>query len=274
MANQEFQEIPLNQIRAKSNYRKTFKDETLKELAQSIKENGVIEPIVVRSNGKGYVIIAGERRFKAAEIAKLATIPAIIREISDSDALRIQIIENVQRENVPFMEEAYGLQQLRDEHDLDVAEICKLVGKSDAWVYQMLQLTKMHSEAQRMAANGFLQKPVAQLIARLKNEEDQCKAASDLARTQRGKLVDIRYARQYIETKIEANGRPRRRRNAIQKQNGHDYCANWKKYLVNFSSVQFEYFKAIVRGRTDISTLSEAVERVMLENAPAVTETE
>jgi ParB family chromosome partitioning protein len=267
MVQHELREIPLNQIKVKQNYRKTFKDETLKELAQSIKENGVIEPIIVRPNGSSdrFVIIAGERRFKAAEIAQLATIPAVVRDVADEDALRIQIIENVQRENVPFMEEAYGLQQLRDEHALDVAEICKLVGKSDAWVYQMLQLTRMNSEAQRLAANGFLQKPVAQLISRLKNDEDQFKAANDLARTRQGKLVDIRFARQYIDTKIEANGRPRRRRNAIQKQRGQDYCANWKKYLVNFSSVQFEYFKAIVRGRTDISTISEAVEQVMLE---------
>lgn len=265
MANPEFQELPLNQIKAKSNYRKTFHDESLKELAQSIKENGVIEPIIVRQNGRGYVVIAGERRFRAAGIAKLATIPAVIRDIPESEALRIQIIENVQRENVPFMEEAYGIQQLRDDHALDVLEIAKIVGKSDAWVYQMLQLTRMHSEAQRMAANGFLQKPVAQLISRLKNEEDQCKAASDLARTQKGKLVDIRFARQYIETKIEANGRPRTVRNHVQKQNGNDYCANWKKYLVSFSTVQFEYFKAIVRGRTDTPTLSEAVEQVMVE---------
>jgi ParB family transcriptional regulator, chromosome partitioning protein len=261
----EFIEIPLNQIRATDNYRKTFRDESLKDLAQSIKENGVVEPIVVRKNGKGYKIIAGERRFKACQIAKVATIPAIVREASDADVLKLQLIENVQRENVPYMEEAYGLQRLRDELSLDVAEICKIVGKSDAWVYQMLQLTRMHGEAQRLASHGFLSKPVALLISRLKDQGDQCKAASDLARTDRGKLVDIRFARKYVEEKIVANGRPPTKRNKIQRENGNDFCANWKKYLVNFSTVQFEYWKSIVRGRTDIPTLSEAVEQVMTE---------
>jgi ParB family chromosome partitioning protein len=267
---QRLEDISLNQIKAKDNYRKTFNDATLKELAQSIKENGVIEPIVVRPNGKGFVIIAGERRFRAATQAGLATIPAVIRDVDESETLKIQIIENVQREGVPFMEEAYGIQKLRDDHGLDVAEISKMVGKSDAWVYQMLQLTRMSGEAQRLAANGFLQKPVAQLISRLKNEEDQCKAANALARTARGKLVDIRFARQYIENNIEATGMPRTKRNPIQKSNGNDYCANWKKYLVRFSALQFEYFKSIVKGRTDIPTISEAVERVMIEKGTEV----
>lgn len=268
---QRLEEIPLNQIKAKDNYRKTFNDASLKELAQSIKENGVIEPIIVRQNGKGFVLIAGERRFRASLEAGLATIPAVIRDTDDeSESLKIQIIENVQREGVPFMEEAYGIQKLRDDHELDVAEISKMVGKSDAWVYQMLQLTRMSGEAQRLAANGFLQKPVAQLISRLKNEEDQCKAANALARTARGKLVDIRFARQYIENNIEATGMPRTKRNKVQKSNGNDYCANWKKYLVKFSALQFEYFKSIVKGRTDIPTISEAVERVMIEKGTEV----
>lgn len=260
---QSLQDLPLNQIHVRDNYRKTFDEQPLKELAQSIKENGVIEPIIVRPNKNGFEIVAGERRFRAAQIAKLATIPAVIRHIADGEVLKLQIIENVQRTGVPFMEEAYGLQKLREEHSLDVAEICKIVGKSDAWVYQTLSLTRMHGEAQRLAANGFLSKPVAMLVARLQNEEDQCKAASDLARTQKGKLVDIRFARQYVEAKIEANGKPRTTKNAIQKQNGNDYMANWKKYLLKFDSEQFDRFKKICRDRTQTDILAEAVDLVM-----------
>lgn len=263
---QTLQEIPLNQIHAASNYRKTFDEGPLKELAQSIKENGVIEPIIVRRNGKGYQIVAGERRFRASKMAGAATIPAVVRDVTDGEILKMQIIENVQRAGVPFMEEAYGLQKLRDDCSLDVAEICKIVGKSDSWVYQTLALTRMHGEAQRLAVNGFLSKPVAILISRLQNEEDQCKAASDLARTQKGKLVDIRFARQYVEQKIGANGKPRTVRNTAQRQNGNDYLSNWKKYLVRFSYDEFERFKNIVKGRTQTDVLAEAVELVMLRN--------
>jgi ParB family chromosome partitioning protein len=265
MESQKLCEIPLNQIHAKDNYRKTFNEASLKDLAQSIKSNGVLEPIIVRPNKKGYEIIAGERRYRASKMIGAATIPAVIRETSDADVLRLQLIENVQREGVAYMEEAYGLQRLRDELSLDVTEICKIVGKSDAWVYQTLAMTKMHSEAQRLAANGFLTKPVAMLIARLHSQEDQCKAANDLARTNRGKLVDIRFARQYVETNIEANGKPsmRRTKNAVQKQNGNDYMANWKKYLLSFDYEDFERFKKIARGRTNTDVLAEAVDLVM-----------
>lgn len=260
-----YDEIPLNKVHAKSNYRETFDDADLKELSQSIKANGVVQPIIVYANGRGYNIIAGERRWRAAKMAGLATVPCVIREVEEKQILALQIVENANRKGVPFMEEAYGLQRLRDELDLDVAEICKMIGKSEAWVYQTLSLTKMHGEAQRLAKNGFLSKPVSVLIARLLDAEDQCKAASDLARTHKAKLVDIRFARKYIEEKIEANGKPamRKARNAIQKQNGNDYMANWKKYLVNFHYDQFERFKNIVRGRTQTDVLAEAVDLVM-----------
>lgn len=258
------QEIPLNKIHVDSNYRETFDEGALNELAMSIKENGVIEPIIVRPNKSGFAIVAGERRYRASILAGTATIPAIVRDLTDHEVLKIQIVENVQRVGVPFMEEAYGLQRLRDELSLDVTEMVKLVGRSDAWIYQMLSLTRMHGEAQRLAKNGFLTKPVACLIARLSDPEDQSKAANELARTQKGKLVDIRFARQYVETKIEANGKPlRKKRNAIQKQNGDDYIANWKKYLLTFSYDEFERFKAIVRGRTQTDILAEAVDLVM-----------
>jgi ParB family chromosome partitioning protein len=268
----EFREIPINQVRVKDNYRKTFNETSIAELAASIKANGIVEPLIVRPLADGFSIVAGERRWRAAQIAGLVTVPCIVRELTDEEVLKLQLIENVQREGVPFMEEAYGIARLRDELSLDVAEICKIVGKSDAWVYSTLTLTRMDSEAQRLASNGFLTKGVATLIARLGDRQDQCKAANALARTQRGKMVDVRFAREYIAKHIEADGRKRLRtnKNAIQRENGNDYCSNWKKYLVNFSTVQFEYFKAIVRGRTDVPTLSEAVEQVMIEKGSSV----
>lgn len=269
MQQPELKNIPIDKIHVASNYRKTFDDQQLKELSQSIKENGVLEPIIVRPSQPGrYLIIAGERRYRASKLAGLVTIPAVVRDIGDGEILKLQLIENVQRVGVPFMEEAYGVQQLREEHSLDVAEICKILGKSEPWAYQMLSLTKMHGEAQRLAANGFLSKSVALLIARLQNEEDQCQAASDLARTTKTKLVDLRFARKYIEQKIVANGKPimRTRRNYTQRQNGNDYIANWKKYLVAFDCEQFERFKKIVRGRTQTDILAEAVDLVMRRN--------
>ncbi len=260
---QELKEIPLNQIHVRSNYRKTFKDASLAELSQSIKENGVVEPIIVRTNSSGYEIVAGERRFRASQLAKMVTIPAIIRDIADGDVLKIQIIENVQREGVPFMEEADGIKKLRDECTLDIKEIAKMVGKSDAYVYMQLKLTSMPEEVQLIARNGWITKTVAWEIAKLPNHEHQLQAEKDLARTKSGDQISPNRARFYISENFGENGGRKKRKNAVQSIAGNDYMSNWKHYLVRFSAEQFERFKKIVRGRTDMETITEAVDLVM-----------
>lgn len=264
MTTTEFKQIPLNQIHVESNYRKTFKDKSIAELTQSIKENGVIEPIIVRANGKGYNIVAGERRFRASMKAGLATIPAIIRDVEDDDVLKLQIIENVQREGVQFMEEAYALRQLRNDGSYDAAEIAKLIGKSEAYVYYMLRLTEMADDARTIAEKGWISKAVAWHIAKLKDADQQIQAANDLARTQSGKLVTENSAKSYIRDNFQADSEQVMRRERRKRQtDGDDFTTNWKRYLVNFSGEQFERFKAIVRGRTETDILREAVDLVM-----------
>jgi ParB family chromosome partitioning protein len=256
-------DISLNSIKTKNNYRKTFKDKSLRELAQSIKNQGVIEPIVVARNGTGYKLIAGERRVRAAEIAGLATIPAVIKDVADEDILEIQLIENIQRENVPYFEEAQALRRLRDERDYNLEEIAKKIGKSDWYVWHMVALTNTSEVAQDTFAKGEIGKTVAFQIARLAKREHQSKAAEDLRREDKTKLISDRVARQYLKDQFGDGATKQPRRNKIQKINGNDYQANWKKYLVNFSCEEFEHFKKIVRGRTDTTTLAEAVDMVM-----------
>jgi ParB family transcriptional regulator, chromosome partitioning protein len=202
MGKNEFKEVPLNQIHAASNYRKTFHDKTLKELADSIRVNGVIEPIILRPNATGFEIVAGERRFRASQLAGLVTIPSVIRDLADGDVLKVQIIENVQREGVPFMEEADGIKKLRDEMTLDVAEIAKMIGKSEWYIYMMLRLTSLSDDAQRIARNGWISKAVAWQIAKLPNTDFQTQAANDLARTNRDKLITGSGAKHYISRQL------------------------------------------------------------------------
>ena len=260
----EFKNVPINQIYAASNYRKTFKDKTLAELAASIKANGVLEPIILRPTAPGkYEIIAGERRFRASKLAGLVTIPAVIRDVATADILKLQIIENVQREGVPFMEEAYAIKKLRDECTLDVKEIGKTVGKSESYVYYMLRLCEMSDDARTIAEKGWISKGVAWEIAKLNNKDQQTQAANDLARTKADKLITASGARKYIETTF-GDGKRRLQKERVAKFGpGSDYTANWKKYLVRFSSDQFERFKSIVRGRTENEVIAEAVDLVM-----------
>lgn len=262
-----YQEIPLNKIRVKNNYRQTFDEKKLRELASSIKQHGVIEPILVRPRGENaFEIIAGERRVRASKLAGLVSVPAIVRDLSDERFLETQLVENMQREGVPFMEEAYGIKNLRDNCDLDVSEICKKISKSNAYVYMMLQLTTMCETAQAAAARGEISKAVAVQIARLPDAELQAKMAVDLRRQRGDRLISDRVARQYIQDNFSApSSRPAANPGGrVRGTNVRDYSANWKQHLLSFTAEQFEQFKSLAAGKTDTQTLISAVETVML----------
>jgi len=263
--NQELKEIPLNNISVISNYRKTFHEVTLKQLAQSIKANGVLEPIIVRPFGvTAFQIIAGERRVRAAKLAGLVTIPAVVRDVDDKDVLKLQIIENAQREHVPFMEEAFAIKRLKEECTLDMAEICKIIGKSESYLYFQLSLCAMSETARQIAEKGWISKGAAWEIAKLKDKDQQTQAAEACARTQKDKQISISGVKHYIrENFVEGSDRYLRKARVQKFGPSSDYIQNWKHYLVRFNPDQFERFKKIVRGRTQNEVLGEAVDLVM-----------
>ena len=134
-------EIEIGRIRPNPEQpRVQFKEETIDELADSIAERGVLQPILLRPQGDGFEIVAGERRWRAAQRARLHTIPAIVREIDDSTAAEIALIENVQREDLNAIEEAEGYRQLVERHGHTQDDIAKLVHKSRSHVANLLRL--------------------------------------------------------------------------------------------------------------------------------------
>jgi ParB family chromosome partitioning protein len=152
--------VPIEFIKANPrNPRRAFSDDELQELAASIKQHGVIQPIVVRpvkgSNDR-FEIIAGERRWRASQIAGLHEVPIVPVDVSDSDALEIAIIENVQREDLNAIEEAQGFHALADEFKRSQEDIAKIVGKSRSHVANMMRLTKLPADVQALIADGQL----------------------------------------------------------------------------------------------------------------------
>jgi len=152
--------VPIEFIKANPrNPRRAFSDAELGELADSIKQHGVIQPIVVRPV-KGaqdrFEIIAGERRWRAAQRAGLHEVPIVPVEVSDSDALEIAIIENVQRESLNALEEAQGYHALANEFKHSAEDVAKLVGKSRSHVANMMRLTKLPDDVQALIASGQL----------------------------------------------------------------------------------------------------------------------
>jgi ParB family chromosome partitioning protein len=134
-------EVEVGRIRPNPNQpRMLFTEESIDELADSIAERGVLQPILLRPHGDGYEIIAGERRWRAAQRARLHTIPAIVRDIVDANAAEIALIENIQREDLNAIEEAEGYKQLIDHHGHSAEDIGRLVHKSRSHVANLLRL--------------------------------------------------------------------------------------------------------------------------------------
>ncbi|MDN3647341.1 ParB/RepB/Spo0J family partition protein [Reinekea marina] len=138
--------------------RRDMSTEALEELASSIRAQGVMQPVVVRPIGpQSYELIAGERRWRASQMAELEKIPAVIRDVSDEDAIAMALIENVQRENLNPMEEAFALQRLQKEFELTQAEVAQAIGKSRVTVTNLLRLISLEPDVRRMLEHGDLE---------------------------------------------------------------------------------------------------------------------
>ncbi|MBO2635035.1 ParB/RepB/Spo0J family partition protein [Shewanella algae] len=152
--------------------RKDMSSEALEELAESIKAQGVIQPIVVRKiSDDKYEIIAGERRWRAAQIAKLDKVPCIVKQVADEAAVAIALIENIQREDLNAMEEAIALNRLIEEFDLTHQQIADAVGKSRATVSNLLRLNGLNEPVKRLLEYGDIEMGHARALLALQGEE-------------------------------------------------------------------------------------------------------
>lgn len=178
MAHGRMKMVRMTQIEPNQNQpRKNFDEEKLNELAQSIQENGLLEPILVQIKGDHYEIVAGERRWRACHIAGLKEIPVIIKEYSDQDQVEISLIENIQREDLNPIEEAKAYQKLSDEFHLSQEEIAKKVSKDRASVANTMRLLKLAETVQEMVANGELSMGQARALITVEDKELQIELA-------------------------------------------------------------------------------------------------
>ncbi|WP_290784503.1 ParB/RepB/Spo0J family partition protein [Halomonas sp.] len=180
-AEDRLERLPLSQlVRGKYQPRRDIQPEALEELADSIRAQGVMQPIVVRPAGEDrYEIIAGERRWRAAQLAELEVIPAVIREVSDEVALALALIENIQRENLNPVEEAMALKRLLEEFELTQQQVADAVGKSRAQVANLLRLLALDPEVQTLLERGDLDMGHARALLALSGAK-QRKAAHEV----------------------------------------------------------------------------------------------
>jgi ParB family chromosome partitioning protein len=178
-------EVPIEQI-APNPYqpRKTFNDASIEDLARSVREHGIIQPLVVTKTGDNkYRLIAGERRFRAAQKAGLATVPVVIKEtMADSDVLQVALIENIQREDLNPIEEAYAYHQLHEEFGLTQEEISKRVGKERSTVANFLRLMRLPDSVKKLLAAGQLSMGHARAILAVEPARKQEQLAERVVR--------------------------------------------------------------------------------------------
>jgi len=177
------QRVPLGTIRpCPLQPRKDFSPEALRELADSIKEQGIVQPLIVRDRNGHLELIAGERRWRAAQLLGLAEVPVILREADDRAVLELALIENLQRENLNPIEEAHGYAQLIEQFQLKQEEVATKVGKSRAVVANALRLLKLPSPIQVSLRDGRLSVGHAKVILGLAGEAQQKLAADRILR--------------------------------------------------------------------------------------------
>lgn len=207
-------QIEINRLRANPYQpRKEFNEESINELAQSIKEHGVIQPIIVRSVLRGYEIIAGERRWRASQACGLETIPAVVRDFTDQQVMEIALIENIQREDLNAIEIAVAYQGLIDQFSLTQEQLSAKVGKSRSHIANFLRLLQLPDEVKDYVSRGTLSMGHARAIAGLDDEQ----LIKQMAETAIEKQWSVRQLEEAIQNLGGASEQRQRKKKATKR---------------------------------------------------------
>lgn len=201
---EKVQRLPVGSIAPNPDQpRKTFDEEALGELAQSIKNHGIVQPLVVTKTGDGYRIIAGERRWRAAQKAGLKDVPAIVRSMQELEELEIAIIENVQRVDLSPLEQALSIERLHDQFSLSYGDIAKKLGKAVPTIHNTVRLLQLPEAAKKALIESKISEGHARAILALKEDESKQTELLDLI-MQHG--WSVRQAEQFVTASRKSTG--------------------------------------------------------------------
>lgn len=222
--------ININEVEPNRNQpRKAFDEETLEELAASIKQFGMIQPIVVQKKDDYYEIIAGERRWRAAKIAGLKEIPVIIKTYSENEILEISLIENIQREDLNPIEEAKAYKALMDEFELKQEEIAEKVSKSRSTITNSLRLLKLNEAVQNMLIDGEISMGHARALLSISDEKIQLLMAERV----RDEGLSVRNIEKIVKGLTTGKEKKKEEKDDTYKYLYHDLEENLKQILGN-----------------------------------------
>ena len=256
------QRVALNKIRPSAlQPRKQFSEESLRELADSIREQGIVQPLIVRERNGFFELIAGERRWRAAQLLNLPEVPVITREANDRSVLELALIENLQRENLNAIEEAHGYAQLAEQFQLTQEEIALKVGKSRAAVANAMRLIKLPPIIQNFVRDGRLSVGHAKVILGLADEKNQQLAAERVIK----EGLNVRQTEGLI-AKLQKRGA---RKTALQPETisvaiSDPHVADLEAKLREVFATKVQLHYAQGKGSLEISFFSDAeLERIL-----------
>lgn len=178
-------ELKITELEANQNQpRRFFDDQALQELSASIKEHGVVQPIIVRKIDDNYQIVAGERRWRAARLAGLKTVPVIIKDYTNVQVMEIALIENLQRQDLNSIEEAFAYKSLIEEHDMTQEQISERIGKSRSAIANTLRLLNLPEEIKNMVVQGKISAGHARALLTVEDKKKQIEIANKIIQLQ------------------------------------------------------------------------------------------
>ena len=226
-SNEEIVNINIDELRPNPYQpRKKFDDTALSDLAASIKEHGIFQPIIVKKSIKGYEIIAGERRVRASKLVGLKEVPAIIRNLDDEQMMEIALLENLQRENLSAIEEAIAYESMIKKLEITQEELSKKIGKSRSHVTNILGLLRLPKEVQNMIANNQISMGHARVLSKLEDD---------------GKIIEL--ANEIVHNKIPV-------RNLEEEANKIDRKVKIKR-KVTVDNNDYKYVEELLRDKLD-----------------------
>ena len=240
----EIVDIPVDEIRSNPYQpRQYFDEEGLNELAESIKEHGVLEPIIVKKSIKGYELVAGERRTKASRIAGVKTIPAIIKDFSDEEMMEIAILENIQREDLSPIEEAQAYKKYMDKMGVTQEEIANKFKKSRSYITNLLGLLTLPKDVQKDVTNKKISMSHARVLSKLE-DADKILELVDRIKTEGLSVRDIEdiskdkdiKKKNPIKKADNVSSRCRIYENILRDKTGNKVSINGKKIIIPFDS--------------------------------------
>lgn len=249
--------IPINKIKSNAQQpRKAFHNESIVELAESIKHHGIIQPLILKQDGDNYLIVAGERRWRAAKMAGIKEVPAVVMELSNKQVLEISLIENIQREDLNPIEEAVAYKKLLSEFDLTQEELSRVIGKSRAAITNIMRLVNLDTRVQEYIIEGVLSEGHGRTLLGIKDGDLQYEIAQ--------RVIDDEISVRELERIIKNLDNQKEKKDSKEEKELNSYYKDVRDRLQDYFGTKVNLSSKKNKGKIEIEYYSsEDLQRIL-----------